>query len=141
VPGEGLTGRWRYDRRAGRGIALTYELSVTVASAPRRPDFRFRRRIAGRWRFDRTVERGIALRYARSETEPPAVTPAPPPTHSPTVAVLCFCGCVFSLEDDAGACPGCGQPAEWPTMGVVEREMRADLEELLRANEQDIDPD
>jgi hypothetical protein len=51
------------------------------------------------------------------------------------VRVLCYCGELFTFEDDAGICPGCGRPAAWPTMGAVEREMRADLEELLRAHD------
>jgi hypothetical protein len=48
---------------------------------------------------------------------------------------------VFTFEGNAGVCPGCGRPAEWPTMGVVEREMRSDLEELLRAYEDGANPD
>jgi hypothetical protein len=51
------------------------------------------------------------------------------------VRVLCSCGEFFSFDDDAGACPRCGRLAEWPTMGVVEREMRSDLEDLLRIHE------
>lgn len=92
----------------------------------------------GRWRYDRTARRGIALRYDAS-TNPPAMTiPAPPGTivspvtHSSLARVLCSCGVLFTFDGDAASCPGCARRAEWPTMGVVEREMRSDLEELFR---------
>jgi hypothetical protein len=51
------------------------------------------------------------------------------------VRVLCYCGVLFTFDGDAAMCPGCGQRAEWPTMGVLEREMRSDLEELFREHQ------
>jgi hypothetical protein len=51
------------------------------------------------------------------------------------VRVLCYCGEVFTFEHGEGICPGCGQPAAWPTMGQTEREMRSELEALLRDHE------
>jgi hypothetical protein len=51
------------------------------------------------------------------------------------VRVLCYCGALFTFDGDTARCPSCGEPAEWPTMGVLERELRADLEELFREYE------
>ncbi|HWF49418.1 MAG TPA: hypothetical protein VG294_02145 [Solirubrobacteraceae bacterium] len=96
-------------------------------------------RLTGRWRYDRTARRGIALRYDRDTGEAAAIPAAalisPLVSHSPMVRVLCYCGVLFTFDGDAAMCPGCGQPAEWPTMGVLERELRADLEELFREHE------
>jgi hypothetical protein len=131
IPHGHAPGRWRYDRTVGRGIALCYD----------------RVRFTGRWRYDRTVARGIALSYERSMGKPPPAPPARPEpavtaqTHSPVVRVLCSCGELFSFESDEAACPRCGRLAEWPTMSVVEREMRSDLADLLRDHEQGADPD
>jgi hypothetical protein len=105
------------------------------------------RRFAGRWRYDRVAGRGIALSYDRGASKPPVAprtgpqATSPLPSHSPVVRVLCSCGEQFSFDDDAGACPHCGRLAEWPTTGVVEREMRADLEDLLRGQERGAGPD
>lgn len=104
-------------------------------------------RLTGHWRYNRAAGRGIALSYHRSVRQPPpSMPPVPEPklpsaTHSPVVRVLCFCGELFTFDGDAGVCPSCGQPAAWPTMSAVEREMRADLEELLRVHDQGVDPD
>ena len=148
LAGGRLTGRWRYDRTAGRGIALCYDRSARGAAAANSTDVHAGGRFAGRWRYNRLAGRGIALSYDRTTIEPPPVaipapadSTSPPPTHSPGVRVLCSCGEVFTFEDDAGVCPNCGRPAEWPTMGEVEREMRSDLEDLLRDHEQGDDPD
>lgn len=134
--GGRLTGRWRYDRTAGRGIALSYERSLSAPLGYRRPQFHG----GGRWRYDRVTGRGIRLCYDRSESvappagaEPEPITPQAAP--SSTVRVLCSCGEDFTFEGDAAPCPRCGRLAEWPTMGQVEREMRSDLEELLRGHE------
>jgi hypothetical protein len=143
--GGRLTGRWRYDRTAGRGIALSYER--TLSGSAIRPRVRLPGGTAGRWRYDRTAGRGIALSYDRSTSNPPAPPPArerpepkaPLPSHSPVIRVLCSCGELFSFESDACPCPNCGRLAEWPAMGVVEREMRMDLEGLLGAH--GVDPD
>jgi hypothetical protein len=142
-----LSGRWRYDRTVGRGIALSYERSGAGPGAAIRPRVRVPGRFTGRWRYRRVIGRGIALSYDPSPSKPPAaprarpepVSPVPP--HSPVVRVLCSCGELFTFDSDAGACPQCGRLAEWPTMSVVEREMRSDLEALLREHEQDGDPD
>jgi hypothetical protein len=104
-------------------------------------------RLAGRWRYNRVAACGIALSYDdRVSGPPPSTLPQPeptssPPTHPSVVRVLCYCGDLFTFDGDGGTCPGCGRPAEWPTMGELEREMRSDLEELLRAHEQGSDPD
>jgi hypothetical protein len=151
-----FSGRWRYDRTAGRGIALSYDRGVSGPLAARLPDVHAGGRLTGRWRFNRVAGRGIALSYDRilSEalaatrvSEAPAAAPAhpepisPAATRSAMVRVLCYCGEDFTFEGGEGICPGCGQPAEWPTMGVIEREMRSDLDELLRGHEQGTDPD
>ena len=146
LAGGRLTGRWRYDRTAGRGIALSYERSLTGTSAARRPDVHHGGRFTGRWRYVRTAGRGIALSYDRSiSARSPATAADPEPiaplaTPSGRLRVLCSCGDVFTFEGDAGICPRCGRPAEWPTMGEIEREMRSDLEALLRDHES-ADPD
>jgi hypothetical protein len=143
-----LTGRWRYDRTAGRGIALCYDDGVSGPRMARRAGAHAGECCDGRWRYNRFAGRGIALSYERvsgsaagapSASSPSAHAAPPPPwpvTHSPLVRVLCSCGVVFTFEDDAAACPGCGRLAEWPTTGVVEREMRSDLEELLRRQDE-----
>ena len=64
--------------------------------------------------------------------EPPPASPAPePPPAQHNVRVLCYCGTSFSFDGGSGLCPHCAQLAEWPTTGLVEREMRADLDALL----------
>jgi hypothetical protein len=147
LAGGRLTGRWRYNRVAGRGIALSYDRSANVPPALRGPDVHAGGRFTGRWRYNRVAGRGIALSYdesAAARPAPPAADPepkSPVPTHSPVVRVLCSCGDEFTFEGEAGICPGCGRAAEWPTMGVVEREMRSDLAELLRVHERRADPD
>jgi hypothetical protein len=151
LAGGRLTGRWRYDRAAGRGIALCYDWGVSGPLAARRLDPHASGRFAGRWRYNRAAERGIALSYdgavsgapepAPALPEPVTPVPTPVPTPAGRVRVLCSCGVLFTFENDVGVCPGCGRPAEWPTMGVVEREMRSDLEDLLRAHERETDPD
>lgn len=133
--GGRLAGRWRYDRTAGRGIALSYDRNVNGPLVARRPQFRG----GGRWRYDRVAGRGIRLCYDRTESRsaPVRAEPEPPPpTSASTVRVLCTCGTDFTFDGGAAACPSCGRLAEWPTIGPVEREMRADLEELLRTHEQ-----
>jgi hypothetical protein len=147
LAGGCLSGRWRYDRAAGRGIALSYDRSVSGSPAARRLDVHAGGRLTGRWRYNGAAGRGIALSYDQNVSGTPAATPAPPepiapaPTHSGVVRVLCSCGEVFTFEGDAGVCPGCGRAAEWPTMGEIEREMRSDLEELLSAHGEGADPD
>jgi hypothetical protein len=144
--GTRFSGRWRYDRTAGRGIALCYDRSVIGPPAARLQDVHAGGRLTGRWRYHRATGRGIALSYDRGESGPPAATPARPEprsplvTQSPVVRVLCYCGEEFTFEGDSGSCPGCGELAEWRTMGVVEREMRSDLDELLRNPGQGADP-
>ena len=105
---------------AGNGIALSYDC-------------------AGRWRYNRVAGNGIALSYDQRATEPAVPErrePVPPtPTDAPGGRVLCSCGELFTFDGDRGICPSCGRPAEWPTMGQVEREMRSDLDDLLRAHE------
>jgi len=145
--GGRLSGRWRYDRTAGRGIALSYDRSASAVLVATRPNVYACGRLSGRWRYNGVAERGIALSYDRVLIEPPAAPPprpepvSPPVSNSTLVRVLCYCGEDFTFEGDAGICPRCGEQAEWPTMGVVEREMRSDLSELLRAHEQGSDPD
>jgi hypothetical protein len=143
--GGRLLGRWRYDRTAGRGIALSYDPNLGRAQGGRPPDVHAGGRFAGRWRYNRFAGRGIALSYDGSASEPPPAPPAPqaspPATHSPAVRVLCYCGNLFTFDGDEGICPGCGRLAEWPTMGEIEREMRSDLDELLSAHEHGADPD
>jgi len=146
VPTGGrFSGRWRYRRAAGRGIALSYERSVSGSPTLRPPDVHSGGRFTGRWRYNRSVERGIALSYGDVSAPPvplaedPAPT-APATTHAGAVRVLCSCGVLFAFDGDGGVCPGCGRPAEWPTMGEIEREMRADLEAMLRAHEPGADP-
>jgi hypothetical protein len=115
-----------------KAVAVPYEQAPGVATSGR---------LSGRWRYDRTAGRGVALSYERGLSRSPvsAAGPSrpvgPAPTHSPVVRVLCNCGGFFAFDGDGGVCPGCGRPAEWPTMGVLEREMRADLEALLRDHE------
>lgn len=139
---------------AGRGIALSYD-RVAGGLKARRPDVHAGGRFNGRWRFNPVAGHGIALSYdpavsdAQAEVPVPAET-APVPAEAPRsaaarlamVRVLCSCGEVFAFDgDEVGVCPGCGRPAEWPTMGEIEREMRSDLEELLGAHEHGADPD
>jgi hypothetical protein len=146
LAGGRFTGRWRYDRTAERGIALTYD-RMRRTSAPWPPDVHAGGRFRGRWRYIRAARPGIALSYDGSQSPPPAPSPARPepialpPTHSPIVRVLCSCGELFTFEGEGGICPGCSRPAEWPTMGLLEREMRSDLEELLQIHEHGADPD
>jgi hypothetical protein len=136
-----LAGRWRYDRTAARGIALSYERSASVPPLARRPDAHAAGRFMGRWRYNHAAESGIALSYDGGTDAPLPAMPSPPEpsspplTHSPVVRVLCYCGDLFTFDGDGGVCPGCGRPAEWPTMGKVEREMRSDLDELFRDHE------
>jgi hypothetical protein len=143
--GGGLSGRWHYDRTAGRGIALSYDRNPGRAQGGRLADVHAGGRFAGRWRYNRFTGRGIALSYGGSAggppPEPPVQPSSPPATRSPAVRVLCYCGTLFAFDGEQGICPGCGQPAEWPTMGEIEREMRSDLDELLSAYEQGADPD
>lgn len=96
-PTRRLDGRWRYERRPGRGIALSYGHDASAAPAPPTP-------------------------------EPP---PSPPPLDRRGTRVLCYCGTSFSFDGPSGVCPHCAQLAEWPTIGLVEREMRSDLDALL----------
>jgi hypothetical protein len=142
--GGRFSGRWRYNRAAGRGVALRYDRGLGGALAGRAQDVHAGGRFSGRWRYDRAAGRGVALCYDRGVSRAPAPTSAPPqapPTLSPVVRVLCYCGDFFTFAGEGGICPSCGQPAEWPTMGQLEREMRTDLEELLRAHEEGADPD
>ena len=147
IAGGRLGGRWRYNRAAGRGIALSYDSSMSRTAAARLADVHDGGRLAGRWRYNRVAACGIALSYDdRVSGPPPSTLPqteptSSPPTHPSVVRVLCYCGDLFTFDGDGGTCPGCGRPAEWPTMGELEREMRSDLEELLRAHEQGSDPD
>jgi hypothetical protein len=165
--GGRLTGRWRYNGMAGRGIALSYDSSRTLSTPARRLDVHGRGRLNGHWRYNAASGRGIAVTYDPVVSEPSGATPklpdpvsppqpravppprtapprpapprprAGPPTYSPGgVRVLCSCGDVFTFDGEAAACPTCGRTAAWPTMGVVEREMRSDLEELLDAHKQ-----
>jgi hypothetical protein len=146
--GGRLSGRWRYDRTAGRGIALSYDRNPGRAPGGRLADVHAGGRFGGRWRYNRVTERGIALSYDGSAGGPPPAAPAaaaaqssPPVTHGPGVRVLCYCGSLFTFDSNEGICPGCGRQAEWPTVGEIEREMRSDLDELLNAHEQGADPD
>jgi hypothetical protein len=143
-------GRWRYDRRSGRGIALSYYRGAGGGSAADQ-------HVGARWRFHRLAGRGIAVRYERPRPDPPVTEARPPSAPAPVppappappallpraeiaehdgVRVLCFCGEFFSFDGDQGLCPNCGRCADWPTMGVVEREMRADLDELLSGHDE-----
>ena len=68
---------------------------------------------------------------AREPRRAPERSPSSPPPPGPGVRVLCYCGTSFSFDGGSGVCPHCAQLAEWPTVGLVEREMRADLDALL----------
>lgn len=107
-PVHRLDGFWRYERRPGRGIALSFGRGSSPPPWPAAP----------------------APRSAR-EPAAPAPPPPAPPAHASGVRVLCYCGTSFHFAGQSGVCPHCAQLAEWPTMGVVEREMRSDLDSLL----------
>lgn len=133
LAGGRLSGRWRYERRAGRGIALCYERGTSGAgAAPAAPAPASPARLTPVVHSQRTEPPGRRAPGIRAAPE--GRTPAPL-TNSSGIRVLCYCGTDFTFDGDAGSCPGCGERAEWPTMNVVEREMRQDLEELLRETE------
>ena len=132
--GGRLTGRWRYNGLAGRGIAVSYGHGMTEPAAPA-PTLR------GRVSPPPAAHRAPAPPPHRAPPPAPVPPRAAPPPGSGGVRVLCSCGDVFTFDGEEADCPTCGRRAGWPTMGVVEREMRSDLEELLNAHKRGDDVD